>query len=136
MRSKDAVKKTKFTPALIDGKPVKSEIAIPIQFRLDGKDDKPFNEEMPTIIGGSDAIIKSVRYPETAKAAKIEGKVFVQGVIDENGNVTEVSIFKGVSPDLDAEAMRAFSSVKFTPGKKDGKPVKVKMIVPIMFKLD
>ena len=134
--SKDAVKKTKFTPALIDGKPVKSEIAIPIQFRLDGKDDKPFNEEMPTIIGGSDAIIKSVRYPETAKAAKIEGKVFVQGVIDENGNVTEVSIFKGVSPDLDAEAMRAFSSVKFTPGKKDGKPVKVKMIVPIMFKLD
>ena len=91
---------------------------------------------MPTIIGGSDAIIKSVRYPETAKAAKIEGKVFVQGVIDENGNVTEVSIFKGVSPDLDAEAMRAFSSVKFTPGKKDGKPVKVKMIVPIMFKLD
>ncbi len=134
--SKDAVKKTKFTPALVNGKPVKSEIAIPIQFRLDGKDDMPLNEEMPTIIGGTDAIMKNVRYPEAAKNAKIEGKVFLQGVIDENGNVTEVSIFKSVNPDLDAEAMRAFSSVKFIPGKKDGKPVKVKIIIPIMFKLD
>ena len=96
----------------------------------------PLNEEMPTIIGGTDAIMKNVRYPEAAKNAKIEGKVFLQGVIDENGNVTEVSIFKSVNPDLDAEAMRAFSSVKFIPGKKDGKPVKVKIIIPIMFKLD
>lgn len=134
--SKDAVKKTKFTPAMENGKPVKSEIAIPIHFRLDGKNEKPFNEEMPMIIGGSDAIIKSVRYPEAAKAAKIEGKVIVQGFIDETGNVTEVSILKSVNPELDAEAMRAFQSAKFTPGKKDGKPVKVKIIMPIEFKLD
>lgn len=134
--SKDALKKTKFSPALKDGKPVKSEIVIPIQFRLDGKDDKGLSEEMPNIIGGSDAIIKSVRYPEAAKAAKIEGKVIVDCTIDENGNVCETAIFKSVSPELDAEAMRAIRTVKFTPGKKDGKPVKIKMFIPIMFKLD
>jgi TonB family protein len=134
--SKEAVKKTKFTPALVNGKSVKSEIVVPIEFRLDGSGHGSHNEEMPNIIGGSDAIIKNVRYPETAKAAKIEGKVIVDCVIDESGNVCETTIFKSVSPELDAEAMRAIRLVKFTPGKKDGKPVKIKMFIPIMFKLD
>jgi TonB family protein len=133
--SKEAVKKTKFTSALVNGKPVKSEIIIPIQFRLDGKDEKPLNEEMPYIIGGMDALTKSVRYPDAAKAAKLEGKVIVEGVIDENGSVTETTIYKSVSPELDAEAIRALRSVKFTPGKKDGKAVPVKIFIPIEFKL-
>jgi TonB family protein len=134
--SKDAVKRTKFTPALKNGKPVKSEIVIPIQFKLDAKGDLPPNEEVPYPIGGMEAIMKSVRYPESAKNAKIEGKVIVQGVVDENGDVVETTIFKSVSPELDAEAMRALRSVKFTPGRKDGKATRVKIFIPIMFKLD
>lgn len=90
---------------------------------------------MPEPVGGLEQMIKNVVYPQTAKDAGIEGKVFVKVIIDENGNVTETSIIKSVNEDCDKAAMDAIKKTKFTPGIKDNKPVKTEVTIPIMFKL-
>lgn len=88
----------------------------------------------PEPIGGIEEMIKNVVYPQTAKDAGIEGKVFVKAIIDEQGNVTETSIIKSVNEDCDKAAMDAIKKTKFIPGTKDNKPVKAEVVIPIMFK--
>lgn len=93
-------------------------------------------DKYPEPIGGIEEMIKNVVYPVAAKDQGIQGKVFVKAIIDENGNVTETSILKGVNADCDKAAMDAIKKTKFTPGIKDNKPVKAEVTIPIMFKLD
>ncbi|MGB3781234.1 MAG: energy transducer TonB [Tunicatimonas sp.] len=66
-----------------------------------------------------------------------EGKTFIEFVVDSSGNVTNAKILKGFSGSADKEALRAFTSVKerFKPGIQRGKPVNVKVVLPVMFKL-
>ena len=92
--------------------------------------------DMPMPIGGMEAIMKNVRYPEEAKKAGKEGKVIVMAEVDESGKIVNVSVKKSVDKFLDEAAKEAVSKVMFTPGKVSGKPVKVKVAIPIMFKLD
>jgi protein TonB len=97
-------------------------------------------EEKPTFPGGEAELLKFIaentKYPEIAKENGIQGRVFVQFVIDKNGNVTNVTIARGVDPYLDAEAIRVVKMLpKWTPGKQRGKPVPVTFVVPINFKL-
>jgi protein TonB len=93
-------------------------------------------EEMPMPVGGLYSIQSKIKYPEIAKRAGIEGKVFVQAFIDENGNVTEAKVIKGIGTGCDEAALNAVKSTKFTPGKQKGIPVKVQVSIPIMFKLE
>jgi len=66
----------------------------------------------------------------------IEGKVFVQFVVDKKGNITEVMAVKGIGAGCDEEAIRVIrTSPKWKAGKQRGKAVKVRMILPITFKL-
>ena len=90
---------------------------------------------LPEPIGGLEQMIKNVVYPQSAKEAGIEGKVFVKVIIDEQGNVTETEVIKSVDKDCDKAAMDAIKKTKFTPGMKDNKPVKTEVTIPIMFKL-
>lgn len=97
-------------------------------------------EEKPTFPGGESELLKFIaentKYPEIAKENGIQGRVFVQFVIDKNGNVTNVTIARGVDPYLDAEAIRVVKMLpRWTPGKQRGKPVPVTFVVPINFKL-
>ena len=92
-------------------------------------------EDMPELVGGMAAIQGKVTYPESAVEAGVEGRVFVQFVVNEEGDAEDVVISRGVSSDLDEEAVRVVSEAKFTPGMQDGKPVKVRMSIPITFKL-
>lgn len=92
-------------------------------------------EEMPEPVGGIKAIQSKITYPEIAKRAGIQGRVFVKAYIDENGDVNETEIIKGIGAGCDEAAMRAVEQTKFTPGKQRGKPVKVQVSVPILFKL-
>lgn len=89
----------------------------------------------PEPVGGIESIMKKIQYPESAKQAKVEGKVYVKLFIDEKGNVAEAKIAKGVSADLNDAAIKAVKGVKFKPAKKNGQPVKVKVVLPIVFKL-
>jgi periplasmic protein TonB len=92
-------------------------------------------EEPPKPVGGIEAIQKKIQYTELAKRIGIEGKVIVQAIIDENGNVTDASIAKSLFPQLDEIALNAVKNTKFIPGKQRGKPVKVQMSIQVAFKL-
>ncbi len=92
-------------------------------------------EEMPEPIGGIQAIQSKIVYPEIAKRAGIEGKVYVLAFVDETGTVTKAEIIKGLGAGLDEAALNAVKATKFKPGKQRGKPVKVQVSIPIVFKL-
>lgn len=95
-------------------------------------------DEMPKPIGGIEGISKKVIYPEEAKRKGIEGKVFVNAVVDENGDMVDFSVQPYGHPDelLMKAAVDAVRRTKFIPGKLKGKPVKVMTIIPIKFELD
>ena len=97
-------------------------------------------EDQPTPPGGMSAFYKYVatnlRYPAQARRMGIEGKVFVQFVVDKDGALTDVQAIKGIGVGCDEEAVRVISKAKkWSPGKQRGRPVKVRMILPITFKL-
>ena len=92
-------------------------------------------EQMPELIGGLGSIQSKINYPEIAKKAGVEGRVIVQFVVDESGSVVDPQVVRGIGAGCDEEAIRAVRQAKFTPGKQRGKPVKVKMSLPITFKL-
>ena len=135
----DNIQNWKFKPALKDDIPVKAQYPVFITLEK----GKPTNEseyfvaveEMPSIVGGLKSIQDKIVYPEIAKRAGIEGKVYVQAFIDENGNVVSAKILKGIGAGCDEAALNAVKETKFTPGKQRGKPVKTQVSIPIMFKL-
>jgi len=97
-------------------------------------------EDQPTPEGGMSAfyqfISKKLKYPAQARRMGIEGKVFVQFVVDKDGSLTEVQAVKGIGAGCDEEAERVIKSApKWKPGKQRGRSVKVRMILPITFKL-
>lgn len=92
-------------------------------------------EEMPKLIGGLSDLQKKIHYPEIAKKAGVEGRVIVQFVVNEQGAVTDPVVVRGIGAGCDEEAIRAVQEARFTPGKQRGKPVRVKMSLPITFKL-
>jgi TonB family protein len=95
-------------------------------------------EEMPKFPGGEAAlrsfIANSMKYPQIAQENGIQGRVYVQFVIERDGSVSNASIARGVDPSLDREALRVVKSLpKWEPGLQRGKPVKVSYTVPINF---
>ena len=82
-------------------------------------------------------IIKNINYPKKAKDLNITGKVYVQYTVDTTGQVTNVTIVRGVDELLDNEAIRLVQSLpKFSPAIKRGKPCSILYITPIPFQLD
>ncbi|MBK9097048.1 MAG: energy transducer TonB [bacterium] len=92
-------------------------------------------EEMPEPIGGLTAIQQKIVYPELARRAGVQGKVYIRAFVDENGNVTSAEVVKGIGGGCDEAALDAILKTKFTPGKQRGKPIKVQVTVPVLFKL-
>ncbi|MCZ7612331.1 MAG: TonB family protein [Ignavibacteriaceae bacterium] len=92
-------------------------------------------EEMPEPIGGIKAIQERISYPEIAKRAGVEGKVYILAFVNENGDVTKAQILKGIGAGCDEAARDAVLQTKFKPGKQRGVPVKVQVSIPIVFKL-
>jgi protein TonB len=92
-------------------------------------------EEMPEPIGGIKAIQEKIVYPEIAKRAGVEGKVYILAFVDETGNVIKGQVIKGIGAGCDEAALNAVLKTKFKPGKQRGKPVKVQVSIPVVFKL-
>lgn len=104
--------------------------------------DKVFTivEKMPEFPGGQLAlrnfIARSIKYPVTAQEKGIQGKVFVNFVVEKDGSVGNLKIARGVSPELDKEALRVVGQLpKWTPGYQKGEPVRVAFTMPINFAL-
>jgi protein TonB len=103
----------------------------------DGSEDGylAFAEVMPEPVNGLSELIKQVKYPEIAKKAGIEGKVYAMAYVDEKGNVTDVKIIKGIGAGCDDEVISVLKKAKFKPGQNNGNKVKVKTSIPFTFKL-
>ena len=79
---------------------------------------------------------KKLKYPAQARRMGIEGKVFVEFVIERDGTITDVKAIKGIGAGCDEEAVRVLQTApKWKPGKQRGKPVRQRMVFPIAFKL-
>jgi protein TonB len=120
---------------------VNQQVAPPPQeMRNSGASEEPQYfvavEEMPKPIGGIEAIQKNIKYPEIARRAGIEGTVYVMAYLDEHGNVVNAEIVRGIAGGLDEAAINAVKLTKFTPGKQRGRPVRVKVVIPIKFVLE
>ena len=97
-----------------------------------------FVEQQPEPRGGMtafyDFVKENLRYPAAAVRGGIQGKVYLQFVVDKQGNIGDIQVLKGIGFGCDEEAIRVLkASPKWSPGKQRGKPVKVRMSVPIHF---
>lgn len=120
------------------GEAVRVKYVIPVTFMLDGTRDQV--EQQPEFPGGMEAYLdfmtKNIKYPVECEKNGVEGRVLLDVVIDEEGNVTEPKVKKSVDPLLDAEALRVVKMMpKWTPGMNEGKAVKVLYTVPFTFRL-
>ena len=100
-----------------------------------------FVQQMPEFPGGEAALLdyfsSNIRYPEMAREHDIEGTVYVQFVIDPEGNVTKIKVLRGVGAGCDKEAVRVIASMpKWKAGKHGDRFVPVMFTVPIQFKLN
>ena len=97
-------------------------------------------EQMPTFPGGQQELMsylgKNIKYPTIAQENGTQGRVIIQFVVERDGTITDVHVARGVDPYLDKEAVRVVQSMpKWIPGKQNGKAVRVKFTVPVMFRL-
>lgn len=94
-----------------------------------------FVEEMPRLIGSLAELQQQMQYPEIARRAKIEGRVQIQFIVNERGEVENPQVIRGIGGGCDEEALRVVRQAKFTPGLQRGRPVKVQFSLPVYFKL-
>lgn len=82
-------------------------------------------------------VYQYLKYPESAVRDGIQGKVMVDFIIEKDGKVTDVRVVKGVSEELDAEALRVVSaSPKWKPGRVNGNKVRTSLTIPVEFRLE
>ncbi len=98
-------------------------------------------EKMAEFPGGQSALLNylatNIKYPQQAHKKKIQGRVIVEFVVDKEGNVVECKAKRKVHPLLDAEAIRVVEAMpKWTPGTLNGEPVRVRYMIPVVFRLN
>lgn len=92
-------------------------------------------EKMPELIGGLAELQRGIKYPEMARKAGIEGRVFVQFIVNERGEVENPRVIRGIGGGCDEEALKAIQNARFIPGLQRGRPVRVQYNLPIVFQL-
>lgn len=97
-------------------------------------------EQQPEFPGGITAMMKflsqNMRYPSQARRMGIEGSVFVEFVVDQSGAITAARVIKGIGAGCDEEAVRVVRKMPpWKPGVQNGKPVKVRFVLPLKFVL-
>ena len=136
----------RWNPGMQRGKAVAVKYTVPITFRLKSPVEEAKEETltvvdvMPQYPGGDRELLKfiaqSIKYPTDAQEAEVQGRVICSFVVDKKGNIVEPKIIRGIDPSLDAEALRVIGMMpRWTPGRQDGKAVRVLYTVPITFRL-
>ena len=97
-------------------------------------------ESMPSFPGGMGELMKflsqNINYPTLAKESGIQGRVFINFVVEPNGKISNVKVLRGIGGGCDEEAVRVVKSMpKWSPGKQRGKPVRVSYNLPVKFTL-
>lgn len=132
-----------WTPGKINEEPVDMHDIIPITFRLGldkVQDSKAEVNSLPSYPGGEIAmqsfIMQNLRYPKEAQKKEIQGRVYLQFVVTETGEISNIEVSQSVHPILDSEAIRVVKLMpKWIPATKEGKPVKASFKLPMQFRL-
>lgn len=99
-----------------------------------------FPEQKPEPINGLQGFYKmmteNMKYPRSAVRQNVEGRVFVEFVVDKKGLPSQMKVIKGIGAGCDEEAIRVLALSKWNPGKQRGNPVNVRMVIPIIFQLN
>lgn len=119
------------------------EVIIPEEELIEEPvDDLPrnFAEVMPTYNGGMQQfyqfIADNIKYPPKAKSIGVEGKVFIQFIVEKDGSLSNIQALKGIGAGCEEEAIRVMKLVKgFSPAKQGDVRVRLQMVVPIHFTL-
>lgn len=110
-----------------------------IVYQIEATDTTSFSyvEKMPqTPYNINQYLAGNITYPKKAIKENIEGRVLIRFIVDEEGNVVNPKVMKGVSPEIDMEALRVVAKMpKWIPGMQNGDPVKVYYNLPIAFTL-
>jgi TonB family protein len=98
-------------------------------------------EQMPEFPGGEEALYRflneNIHYPDSAKTAGIQGRVFITFVVNTDGSISDVRILRGIGGGCDEEALRVVKSMpNWIPGTQHGKPVRVQYNLPVKFSLE
>ncbi|MGM9736501.1 MAG: TonB family protein [Candidatus Cryptobacteroides sp.] len=101
-------------------------------------------DQKPVFLNSSDPrqflekwVYKYLKYPQEAVRDGIQGRVMVEFIIAKDGNVTDVRVVRGVSEELDAEAVKVIAaSPKWKPGRVNGNKVRASMTIPVEFRLE
>jgi len=120
--------------------PVFEELQIEVE---EEKADEIFTivETQPEPVGGFASFYNYVgehlKYPRLAQIHAIEGRVYIQFVVEKDGSLTDIKTLKGIGGGCDEEACRIIGGApNWKPGKQRGNPVRVKMVIPILFRLE
>lgn len=121
-------------PKVISVPPAPRFVEEPIESPLD------FAQIAPDFIGGQAALMKflseNMRYPQVDIEMGNEGRVICTFVVEKDGSITDVKVVRGVSPNLDKEAVRVISEMpNWKPGFQNGKTVRVRFTLPVHFKI-
>ena len=97
-------------------------------------------EKQPEFPGGTAELFKylskAIKYPVIAQENGIQGRVVCSFVVNRDGSIVDIQVMRGVDPSLDKEAIRVISEMpKWKPGEQRGKPVRVRFILPVQFRL-
>ena len=147
------VRMLKFTPGMMQGKPVDVWYTLPVSFRskadakpasprtapaagesIAGDDAYTAVETMPRYEGGEAALMKFIAPNLKWIPGGKNGRLIMQFVVKKDGTVGDVKVLRSLSPEQDAEAERVVRMLKFTPGMMQGKPVNVWYTLPVSFR--
>lgn len=141
----------RWNPGMQRGRAVAVKYTVPITFRLkkpavEKKEERKVEktlrlaEVMPEFPGGLPELLKfiarNIKYPIEAQEAGIQGRVICRFVVDKEGNIVEPQIERGIDPSLDQEALRVVGLMpRWTPGRENGRRVRVSYTIPVTFRL-
>ncbi len=93
-------------------------------------------EVLPEMKGGLQKLYSEIIYPEKARAAGIQGRVYIEFIVNKDGKVEEPRLIRGIGGGCDEEVLKAIKLMRFTPGVQNGNLVNVRMSQVVVFKMN
>ena len=123
---------------IVEGDPNGADSKLLIEYEKQSDEDiLTFAEQMPEFNGDlGEYLSKNISYPKIAAENKIEGKVIVQFIVEQDGTISNASVLRKMGWGMDEEAIRVIRAMpNWKPGKQNGKPVRIRYTLPVNFKL-